>query len=136
MRTLTVVITVAVVSPYILIVALPGVLYMRYIYNTGIDPMIAAQRFDQIFVGPINSTFNSSIQGMVTLRSYRKFDFFRVPFLEAIEKSANSTFCYCAVNRWVGIRLDAICVAFGVATTSICVALKGSVDREKLTFSL
>ena len=61
MRTITVVITVAVVSPYILVVALPGVLYMRYIYNTGINPMIAAQRFDQIFVGPINSTFNSSI---------------------------------------------------------------------------
>ena len=46
MRTLSVIITVAIVSPYILIVAVPGVVYMRYVYMTGIGPMIAAQRFD------------------------------------------------------------------------------------------
>ena len=56
--------------------------------------------------------------------------------MEAIEKSANSTFCYAAVNRWVGVRLDALCVLFGIGVTTICVVLKGQVEREKLTFSL
>jgi ABC-type multidrug transport system fused ATPase/permease subunit len=56
--------------------------------------------------------------------------------MEAIEKSANSTFCYVAVNRWIGIRLDALCVIFGTATCAISVAMKGKVDREQLTFVL
>ncbi len=33
-------------------------------------------RFDQIFYGPINSSISLSINGLVTLRSYRKFDHF------------------------------------------------------------
>ena len=73
---------------------------------------------------------------MVTLRSYRKFDYFRIAFMEAIEKSANSTFCFIFMNRWVGIRLDALCVIFGVSTATLSVVLKDRVDRELLTFSL
>jgi hypothetical protein len=64
---------------------------------------------------------------MVTLRSYRKFDYFRIPFMEAIEKSANSTFCYAVANRWIGIRLDALCVTFGVSTAALTIILKGKI---------
>jgi ABC-type multidrug transport system fused ATPase/permease subunit len=46
MRTITVIITVAIVSPYILIVAVPGLIYMRWVYKTGVGPMIESQRFD------------------------------------------------------------------------------------------
>ena len=73
---------------------------------------------------------------MVTLRSYRKFDYFRIPLMEAIEKSANSTFCYISSSRWVGLRLDALCVIFGVSTATLSVVLKDSINRELLTFSL
>ena len=40
LRALTVIIMVSITSPYILVVALPGMIYMRYLYNTGIGPII------------------------------------------------------------------------------------------------
>lgn len=90
-----------------------------------------------LFYGPINSTYNMVINGLVTLRSYRKFDFFRINFVEAIEKSANSTFCYVASNRWIGLRLELLCNIFGITTAILCFALKNNFEnKEVLTFSL
>jgi len=76
------------------------------------------------------------INGMVSLRAYRKFDFFREQFMEAIEKSANSTFCYIVANRWVGVRLDSFCIVFGIATAAFSIFSRNIIDRELLTFSL
>ena len=57
--------------------------------------------------------------------------------MDSIEKSANSTFCYNLVNRYVGIRLDSICIMFGVSTACFCVLAKDKVeDRALLTFSM
>lgn len=78
------------------------------------------------------------ITGLVTFRAYRKFDFYRIQFMESIEKSANATFCYYLVNRWVGIRLDSICVIFSVSTAAFCIGFKDipGIDRSLLTFSM
>ena len=58
--------------------------------------------------------------------------------MEAIEKSANSTFCYYMINRWVGLRLDSICVLFSLVTSLFCIFLKDvpTIDRSMLTFSM
>jgi hypothetical protein len=50
--------------------------------------------------------------------------------MENLEKSANSTFCYIISNRWIGIRLDMICILFGISTSIFAVLLKGTVDKE------
>jgi len=76
------------------------------------------------------------INGMISLRAYRKFDFFRIQFMEAIEKSANSTFCYIFTNRWVGVRLDSCCIIFGISTAAFSIFSRDYIDRELLTFSL
>lgn len=76
------------------------------------------------------------VNGLVTLRSYRRFDFFRLGFMDSIEKSANSTFCFISANRWIGIRLDSLCVGFGTSVALFSVLMKNDFDRELLTFSL
>ena len=123
-------------NPYLIIVAFFGVVYMIYTVKIGIPPMIESQRFDQLFYGPINQTFSMVINGMVTLRSYRKFDYFRIDFMKNIEKSANSTFCYIIANRWVGIRLDIICLIFAMVTSILCICLRNVIDKKLLSFSL
>jgi len=111
-----------------LIAGVLGAWYMVYVYRTAAQPMLGAQKLDFMFTAPINTTLTMSVNGMVTLRGYRKFHHFRESFMEAIEKSANSTFCYNALNRFIGIRLDFLCVAFGTATAALSIFLKNSVD--------
>lgn len=66
----------------------------------------------------------TTVNGLVTLRSYRQFNHFTTQFTEALEKSANSTFCFNVANRWVGVRLDTLVVFFGSSTCALCVLLK------------
>lgn len=136
LRTISVVITVAVVNPWIIIPSFIGLFYMLYVTKRGIKPMIESQRFDFLYYGPINQTFTMMISGLVTFRAYRRFDFYREQFLEALESSANSTFCYNMVNRWIGTRLDLVCAFLAICTAAFCVAYKGILSTELLIFSL
>jgi hypothetical protein len=92
------------------------------------------------FYGPINSLLGTTVNGLVTVRSYRKFDHFEYLFMDALEKSANSTFCFNMANRWVGARLDNLVVVFGVSTCAFSVLLKNQdvipVSKEMLIISI
>mmetsp|Transcript_19142 Transcript_19142/g.32631 ORF Transcript_19142/g.32631 Transcript_19142/m.32631 type:complete len:690 (+) Transcript_19142:1244-3313(+) len=136
LRTLSVVIVVSIVNPLLIVIALGCLYYMWATTQRGVGPMIEAQRFEQMYQGPINQSLTTVIQGMVTLRSYNKFSHFRNRFIDELERSANSTFGYIAVNRWIGIRLDFLCAVFGVFTAFLALAFKNTIDREYLTFSL
>lgn len=136
LRTISVVIAVAIVNPWLIIPAFTGLFYMLYVTKRGIKPMIESQRFDFLYFGPINQTFTMMISGLVTFRAYRRFDFFKDQLLDALEGSANSTFCYNMINRWIGTRLDIVCSFLAIATAAFCVAYKGILNTEMLIFSL
>lgn len=73
-----------------------------------------------------------AVTGLVTLRSYNQFGFVRANFFEAIEKSGNSIFCYAAINRWMGIRLDMVCQLFGLSVAMLTVLFKNQVEDKSL----
>lgn len=123
-RVISVVIAVSVVNPYLLIAVFFGVIIMLYYYKTGVGPMIESQKLDAIQQGPINQTYTTVMNGLITLRSYRKFDYFKTGIVEAVEKSANATFCYVIAVSWVGLRLEMLCSFFGLATTIVCFIMK------------
>jgi len=74
--------------------------------------------------------------GLVTLRAYRRFPFYKDEFLQAVEKSANTELNSRVCNRWVGSRLDMTAAVFGCATVYFVIAFKGKIARKDLTFCL
>jgi len=54
LRAISVLITVAIVNPWLIVPAVVGLIYMLLVAKAGIKPMIEAQRFDFLFYGPIN----------------------------------------------------------------------------------
>ena len=76
------------------------------------------------------------VNGLITFRAYRSFDFYIKGFSESLELSANSTFCYNVMNRWIGIRLDMICAFIAISTSVFCVVFKGKISSDLLIFSL
>ena len=78
LRVLTVIISISIVNPWLLIFAAIAIVMMIRVYRLGVTAMIDAQRLDQRFFGPINTTFTMVITGLVTFRAYRKFDFYRI----------------------------------------------------------
>lgn len=70
MRILSVLITVCVVNPYLLIVFILGIGLTWTLVSSVIFPMIEAQKVEQIWFGPINQTVSQMISGLTTLRGY------------------------------------------------------------------
>jgi len=52
------------------------------------------------------------------------------------ELSANVTFTYVATNRWLGFRFDIGIICLFLFASVSCIAFKGIIDEELLTFSL
>ena len=121
-RTLTVAITVGVINPYLFIAVVVAFLLMIGILRRGQQTMQDSQRLDGILRGPIHTTFAMIIGGLVTLRSFDKIRYFKQDFNNTLEKCANATYCYALTSRWIGLRLDFVCVLFTVATTAIAFA--------------
>lgn len=84
LRTITVIITVAILNPYVFIAAFFAILYIIWAVKKALKPMVESQRFDFLYYGPINSTFTMMISGLVTFRSYRRFDYYKKQFMHAL----------------------------------------------------
>jgi ABC-type bacteriocin/lantibiotic exporter with double-glycine peptidase domain len=118
-RTITVCITVGIINPWLFIGIVICIAFMWLVLSKGRDPMQQSQKLDGILRGPIHSTFAFVIQGLVTLRAFDRVGYFKQDFNNTLEKCANATFVFNSTNRWVGLRLDMICVVFSVATIAI-----------------
>ena len=124
-RIVTVVITIAIINPYILIVVFVGSLMMYYVMKRGSKVMIESQRKESIARGPLNGNFAMLVNGLVSVRANDKIDYFREAFDKDMQMSANSTFSYVIANRWIGIRLDVICSIFITAICTFSILMKG-----------
>jgi hypothetical protein len=51
------------------------------------------------------------------VRVHKRIGYFKQDFNNVLEKCANATFCYACSNRWIGVRLDLVCLVFTVAVT-------------------
>lgn len=79
-RIVTVVITIAIINPYILIVVFVGSLMMYYIMKRGSKVMIESQRKESIARGPLNGNFAMLVNGLVSVRANDRIDYFREAF--------------------------------------------------------
>jgi len=76
------------------------------------------------------------LNGLVTIRAYKKIDYFNVNCMVENEKSANVTFTYMIANRWIGVRFDMAVVLITGIAASLCMASRGYIEANMLTFSL
>lgn len=135
-RTGTVVVTVCVVNPWMAIAVVIAAVLMYLVMRKGTQVMIEAQRRDAESRGPIHSTIALIINGMVSLRAADKIRYFRQDFVNQLQLGTNATFCYVVANRWIGIRLDVICVVFITLICFFLVYMKGTIETKFLVMSL
>jgi len=64
------------------------------------------QRIESISKGPVNTRYSSAIDGITTIRVYRKTKYFIDGFMRDSDLNASAKFTSNAVSRWLGIRLQ------------------------------
>jgi len=111
------VVVVAVGSLYILLVLLPLVYIFvevrRYYMRTARE----VKRLESISRSPVFSHLSESLDGLVTIRAFRRGAEFVSKNYEHINGNTGSFFAYTSSARWLGFRLDAMTlVLFAVST--------------------
>ena len=76
------------------------------------------------------------VNGLVTLRSYERTRYFRLHFLNDLEKSTNVTFSYYSILRWTNFYLDCICVLYSLCAVTFAIFSRGVIRPELLAFSI
>jgi hypothetical protein len=85
MRSISVAITVCFIHPLMLVIVVLSGLIMVRIMNFVMKALNEVQLMDSTFRGPIHNSFDNVINGLVSLRTYERLDFFREGFIDQLE---------------------------------------------------
>jgi len=130
-RTITVAIAVCYIHWPMICVIVPIFLGMVLFVRNCVNTLSQTQSLDSIYRGPIHSTFTNIVNGLVSLRTYERVDYFKHEFVDQLEKSCNVTFTFYALNRWVSFGLDTYCILFTLGVAIFTITAKGK-TVEKL----
>ena len=75
-RAIFVSITVSIINPWLFIGLVIALILMILLLRRGVRPMQEQMKLDGISRGPIHSTFAMIISGLVTIRTFGKFNYF------------------------------------------------------------
>ena len=111
------VITASFVLPLILVAIPPLMWYFLRLRRVYLASSREIKRIDGVTRSPVFSMIGESLSGLVTIRAFEGAqDHFKHLFEERHDSNLRAFFAFLACSRWIGFRLDAICVILlGVA---------------------
>ena len=72
------------------------------------------------------SQLTEVLSGLPVIRAYGLRGLLSRRFEAAVDGNTRAYFAFIVTNRWLGIRLDGICISFLAVTTFACVAARSS----------
>ena len=76
------------------------------------------------------------VNGLISVRALNKVNYFRKILIDDVKLSANTTFNFVSIHRWLGIRLDMTALLFVFSVAIFSVFMKDEIDPSLLAFSL
>nr|XP_054769963.1 ATP-binding cassette sub-family C member 4-like isoform X1 [Lytechinus pictus] len=125
----TVIITI-VMAWFTVFAVLPLFIVLILITNYALRATTAVKRLDGTTRSPVFSHTTGSLQGLWTIRAYKKEKEFVGQFHEYQDRHSEAWFMYLATNRWFGIRLDLLVAVFISAVAFICVGLENYLNLD------
>ena len=135
-RTVTVMISVVLVNWWIVISIIISICFMGLIMSKAMTIMSETQAKEGVYRAPIHQILTTLVNGLISVRALKKVPHMRDDLIDEVELSANATFMFVAIHRWLGVRLDSAALIFVFTVGVLAVLFKDSIDRNILAFSL
>jgi ABC-type multidrug transport system fused ATPase/permease subunit len=129
-------VVIGMVVPWVLIAVAAIVPLFYFLRQRYIPSSRDVKRLEATTRSPLLSLFSASLTGLPVLRAFRKQTQIRRLFAQLLDLNSR---CYLESQytaRWLGFRLDALCVVLTIATGLFCAALRGSMDASDVGFVL
>ena len=90
------------------IVIIPAMFIFYKVQKEFRPPAREIKRLDSLSKAPVFSVVSESLNGLLTMRAFRKEPFFIKALSDALDKNGAPVFLYMSLQRWVSIRLEMI----------------------------
>ena len=84
----------------------------------------------------MHSAFGATMQGLVTIRGFKRQTFVQEKFVGMLEKNAQAWYWWLIGNRWIGFRLDLLCTAIVSCSVIMGVLLRDYIESGLLGLAL
>ncbi|XP_042235553.1 multidrug resistance-associated protein 1-like isoform X2 [Homarus americanus] len=129
-------IVIVVSTPLVAIVIGPIMVLYYFILIVYISTTRQLKRIESVTKSPVFSHFGESVQGVSTIRAFKKEkDFIRTSHMK-IDYSVQAFVTNLACNRWLGVRLEVIGNLITFAAAVFAVAGRGSVSSGIVGLSI
>ena len=134
-RALSILILMIITVPFVAVPAIFALLMMYLIRKRTILPQNDLKRYDSVTKAPINTKFGSVLDGVTSIRAYKKEDYFIKNFMIDSDLNTNVLFTYQGVVRWAHSRLDMTSISLLFVNSLIIVILKNHTDWIDVVFA-
>jgi ABC-type multidrug transport system fused ATPase/permease subunit len=114
-------------------------LIFYYIYSHFRKTSRELKRFDGVTRSPVYSSFGEMLNGISTIRAYRRQSFFFDQFCDLADDNFRHFFCFFQASRWLALRLDLVSnvvILFVSLIAVLIVDYGGSVNENMLGLAL
>ncbi|KAF6040457.1 ABCC5 [Bugula neritina] len=108
---------IASVFPYFLLAMLPVLILFGVLFSICQKGIRAAKRIDNVTRSPLYSHIATTIQGLATIRAYKKEKQFIKQFNNLQDRNNMALFLFNSAMRWTAVRLDTLSLLVVFATS-------------------
>lgn len=129
---LAIVVLVVVINPWVLISLPPLLIALHLLQSYYILSSRQIKRIEGVSRSPIFSLLNESLNGLVVVRAFKLQPLLFQRMLAAIDGNSRAYFFFLGISRWLGVRLDLLCVLLYTVVCFACIplSLNGSISAS------
>eukprot|EP00457_Paulinella_chromatophora_P000315 gb/GEZN01000315.1/.p1 GENE.gb/GEZN01000315.1/~~gb/GEZN01000315.1/.p1 ORF type:complete len:1656 (-),score=281.42 gb/GEZN01000315.1/:61-4743(-) len=124
------------VNPIIILVILPMAYFSFKLREYYLRSSRDIKRLEATSRSPIQDILATSLQGLTTIRAFGLQSYFTKQMLAAVDMNTNARFHFGVTNRWLGVRVDALCAVFISCMSLASLWVRGSVPVEFVGLAL
>ena len=128
--------TVCVANPYLLICAVPFLGFLVWLRGFFLKSAREIKRQEAVSRSAVFGSLSEALDGVVPARALGLEAVLAKHSDAALDLNARAYYMFLVASRWLGYRLDLMCVAFNAAAALGCIFLRGRIDPGLVGLSL
>lgn len=127
---------IAAANPWIILAIFPLALIFAALRTYYIKSARIIKRLEANARSPVFSLLAEVLEGLPSLRAARVGDDLRARFSAALDEHSRAYFSFLATSRWLGVRLDALCIALLAAAAFGSIGARGTAPPALIGLAL
>jgi ATP-binding cassette, subfamily C (CFTR/MRP), member 1 len=127
---LAIVVLIVVVNPWVLLSLPPLLIALWFLQSFYVLSSRQIKRIEGVTRSPIFSLLNESLNGLAVIRAFKLQPLLFERMLAAIDQNEKAYFVFLGISRWLGARLDGLCVVLYAVVCFACIALRSNISAS------